>query len=73
MIVCLGGPSTKFILQTETGITRLRGQWAEYCDGDLVIDVMPTFHPAYLLRNYTLQTRQQVWSDLKAAAERIGQ
>jgi DNA polymerase len=27
---------------------------------------MPTFHPAYLLRNYTRETRQAVWEDLKA-------
>jgi len=66
-IVALGGPAAKFLLDTELGITRLRGKWAKYRDGDIEVDVMPTFHPAYLLRNYTRETRERVWSDLKAA------
>jgi DNA polymerase len=70
-IVALGGPAAKFLLRSEVGITRLRGVWANYVDGELVIPVMPTFHPAYLLRNYTAETRRQVWHDLKAARDRI--
>jgi DNA polymerase len=35
------------------------------------IPVMPTFHPAYLLRNYTVETRAKVWSDLKMAMSRL--
>jgi uracil-DNA glycosylase family 4 len=66
VIVTLGGPATKTLLQTTVGITRLRGTWNEYHG----IPVMPTFHPAYVLRNYTKQTRQQVWKDLKAARAR---
>lgn len=73
-IVALGGPSAKFLLQTQDGITRLRGQWASWIDpdGGLEVPVMPTFHPAYLLRNYTPQTRGQVWSDMQAVMARIG-
>ena len=71
VIVALGAPSAKFILQTGDGIGRLRGQWAQYKDGDLVVDVMPTFHPAYLLRNYTRDTREKVWSDLQAVMKRL--
>jgi uracil-DNA glycosylase len=33
--------------------------------------VMPTYHPAYLLRNYTQETRGQVWNDLQAAMARL--
>jgi DNA polymerase len=73
VIIALGGPSAKFLLETDVGITRLRGQWSEYIDGDLRIDVMPTFHPAYLLRNYTRDTRQKVWSDLQAALARVAE
>jgi DNA polymerase len=73
VIVALGGPATKFMLDTDTGITRLRGTWAEFDAGGLVVDVMPTFHPAYLLRNYTRETREKVWSDLQAAMSRIGE
>lgn len=72
VIVSLGGPATKLLLETKTGITRLRGQWASYQAGGLNVRVMPTFHPAYLLRNYTRQTREQVWSDLCAVMDELG-
>ena len=67
VIVTLGSPATKYILQTTTGITRLRGNWGEYRG----IPVMPTYHPAYLLRNYTTQTRQEVWSDMQLAQTKL--
>ncbi|MCZ6734880.1 MAG: uracil-DNA glycosylase [Planctomycetota bacterium] len=66
VIVGLGSPATKWLLGTNQGITRLRGQWAAYTDGALSIPVMPTFHTAYLLRNYTAETRARVWSDMQA-------
>ncbi len=76
-IVTLGGPATKLILQTEVGITKLRGSWASWVPptwlaGATPVDVMPTYHPAYLLRNYTAQTRAEVWSDLRQVMERLG-
>ena len=71
VIVSLGNPATKWMLRTDMGITHLRGVFAWYEDGDLRIPVMPTFHPAYLLRNYTVQTRKQVWSDMQAAVKRV--
>lgn len=75
VIVTLGGPATKLLLATEEGITRLRGIWASWTGltGDLEpIAVMPTYHPAYLLRNYTPKTRGEVWADLKAVMGRLG-
>ena len=33
---------------------------------------MPTFHPAYLLRNYTNETRKQMWSDVQKVVELLG-
>jgi len=71
VIVALGGPATKWLLDTKIGITNLRGQWGLYRDDELAIDVMPTFHPAYLLRNYTRDARQKVWSDLQAVIKRL--
>lgn len=73
VIVALGGPATKVLLDTTTGITRLRGQWGVWNDpdGGLSIDVMPTFHPAYLLRNYTQEVRGQMWSDVQQARQRM--
>jgi DNA polymerase len=76
-IVTLGGPATKLLLATELGITRLRGAWANVRLGSAEgtpfdVPVMPTFHPAYLLRNYTPETRRQVWEDLKKVLELLG-
>ncbi len=70
VIVTLGGPATKFILNTTTGITRLRGKWGEY-NG---IPVMPTFHPSYVLRNGGDRSplRREVWSDIKQVLEKLG-
>ncbi len=67
VIVTLGSPATRTLLSTKIGITRLRGQWHEFRG----IAVMPTFHPAYLLRAYTTENRHNVWNDLKAARARI--
>ena len=67
VIVTLGSPASKYILETTTGITRLRGKWGAYKG----IPVMPTYHPAYLLRNYTTETRSQVWSDMKQVVEKL--
>jgi len=71
VIVTVGGPASKMVLNTDTGITRLRGTWYRYDAVDPPIPVMPTFHPAYLLRSYTRENRQKVWSDLQQVIERL--
>lgn len=75
VIVTLGNPATKGLLQTRTGITRLRGTWQKLPnlgEGLWGVPVMPTFHPAYLLRSYTLDNRRKVWSDLQQVMEFLG-
>ena len=67
VIVALGSPATKTLLQTKAGITSLRGRWGSFRG----IPVMPTFHPAFLLRKYTVENRLAVFADLKAARARI--
>ncbi len=69
VIVTLGSPATKTLLKTKTGITKLRGQWHDWCG----IPLRPTFHPAYLLRAYTPDNRRKVWEDLKAARSILDQ
>ncbi len=66
VIVTLGATPLRELLGVPGGITRLRGQWQRL---DLLggIPVMPTFHPAYVLRQYTDDVRRAVWEDLKAA------
>jgi DNA polymerase len=52
VLVTLGNPSTKALLKTQDGITKLRGSWRDYVTpSGITIPVMPTLHPAYLLRN----------------------
>ena len=68
-IVALGRPATSLLLGREVSITRVRGSWHEYRG----IPLMPTFHPAYLLRQYTPENRRVVWEDLKAALARSRQ
>jgi uracil-DNA glycosylase len=85
-IVTLGLPATKLILATtiEDADSRTMGSmrsiWAEFKhpnatnpDGSPVtVPVMPTYHPAYVLRNYTDETRAKVWSDLKKVMDKLG-
>ncbi len=66
-IVSLGKPATSTLLGRPVAITKTRGLWQAWSG----IPVMPTFHPAYLLRNYTRETRQAVWDDLRAVKARI--
>jgi uracil-DNA glycosylase family 4 len=68
-IVALGRPATSLLLGREVPITKVRGTWHEYRG----IPLMPTFHPAYLLRQYTPENRSVVWEDLKAALARSRQ
>ncbi|MEM9176300.1 MAG: uracil-DNA glycosylase [Myxococcota bacterium] len=67
VIVTLGKPAASLLLDREIAITRLRGQWQDYHG----IPLMPTLHPAYVLRQYTAENRRAVWEDLKAAWERV--
>ncbi len=69
VIVTLGSVATKYILNTNDDISRLRGQWGEF----RTIPVLPTFHPAFLLRYYTTENRQQVWNDMQKVISKLGQ
>ena len=65
VIVTLGKFAAQTLLRTDTPITRLRGQWREYVG----IPLMPTFHPAYLLRNPA--EKKSAWTDLQAVMARF--
>lgn len=72
VILTVGGPAAKLLLGTDTGITRLRGTWHTYDQANPPIPVMPTFHPAYLLRSYTKENRAKVWADLQQVMAKLG-
>lgn len=67
VLVTLGNCATKTLLRTKVGITKLRGTWMTYHG----VPVMPTYHPAYLLRSYTETNRKAVWSDMKQVLEKL--
>jgi uracil-DNA glycosylase family 4 len=63
VIVALGKFAAQTLLAVETPISRLRGNWFEYRG----VPLMPTFHPAYLLRNPS--SKRDVWEDMKLVRE----
>lgn len=68
VIVTLGLPSTQYILRTKLSMSKLRGQWQSWRG----IKIMPTYHPAYVLRSYTKETREAVWGDLRLVLAELG-
>ena len=71
VLVTLGNPSTQTLLGTREGIMRTRGRWFDYDTGTRVIRVLPTFHPAYLLRSPAY--KRLAWQDLLAIAKVLRQ
>ena len=68
IIVTVGGSTTKFLLNTKLGITKLRGKWFKYQD----IPVMPIYHPSYILRNGGEKSslKKQLLDDLKLVTQK---
>lgn len=69
VIVTLGNPSTQAILATREGIMRTRGRWVDYDTGRRTIRALPTFHPAYLLRQPSY--KRLSWQDLSAVSRAL--
>ena len=68
-IVALGGTALKGLMGPSEGITKARGSWRLYRGQT---PLMPTFHPAYVLRQPTREVKAQVWSDLQQVLQRLG-
>jgi uracil-DNA glycosylase family 4 len=68
VIVALGATAVEGLLGKTAGITRLRGHWQAYRGTPL----MPTYHPAYLLRNQAMTEKRKVWEDMLAVMEKLG-
>ncbi|MBX7148413.1 uracil-DNA glycosylase [bacterium] len=66
VIVCLGKFAAQTLLQTEIPITKLRGDFRDF----MGIQFMPTYHPAFLLRNPDM--KKFVWEDLKKVMILLG-
>lgn len=65
IIVCLGALAARTLIDKNARITRIRGEWHEK-DGILI---MPTFHPAALLRDPS--KKRPVWEDMKKVKEAL--
>ena len=75
VLVTLGAPASKTVLNTAESIGKLRGRFHEYhlqgaADEGATIPVMPTYHPAYLLRSPG--EKGKAWSDLQMVMKRLG-
>jgi uracil-DNA glycosylase family 4 len=68
VIVTLGNVPLKALFGVD-GITKLRGSWRVYKGS---IPVMPTYHPAYVLRTPTPQVKGEVWKDLREVLRQLG-
>jgi uracil-DNA glycosylase len=82
-IVALGLPATRVMLNnTVDPMAKLRGRWHDWTrpggmfssgqEWDGRVPIMPTYHPAFLLRAYTAENRAKVWSDLRLVMDRLG-
>ena len=70
VIVALGSFAAKMLLDTKTGITALRGKFHDFAltkQNDNAPVIMPTYHPAYLLRNPN--AKKEVWEDMQQVME----
>ncbi|MAY75304.1 MAG: uracil-DNA glycosylase [Phycisphaerae bacterium] len=78
VIVTLGLPATRLLLDTSDAMGRMRGSWHVFPPPTAPLDdmpeiaVMPTYHPAFLLRSYTSENRSKVWSDLQQVMDKLG-
>jgi len=75
VLVALGAPAAKTLLNTAQSIGKLRGRFHDYfpggaLDAEAAIPVMPTYHPAYLLRNPA--DKGKTWEDLQMVMARLG-
>ena len=66
-IVALGATAVDGLLGKTLGITKLRGNWQTYRGTPL----MPTYHPAYLLRNQAMSEKRKVWEDILKVMEKL--
>lgn len=72
VLVTLGNPSTKLLLNTQTGIMRMRGNWAVHTTPEgMAIPTLPSLHPAYLLRNPA--HKKLAWRDFLAIQAKLSE
>lgn len=68
VLVALGATAMEGLFGRAVSITKTRGHWHTFRQ----IPVMPTYHPAYLLRNQSLRVKREVWEDMLQVLEKLG-
>ena len=72
LLVTLGNVPTQALFSTSQGITRMRGKWFTWDrPGGGTIPLLPTFHPAFLLRSPS--QKREAWMDLLAAKKKLSE
>jgi len=69
LIILLGAVAARHVVGVTDGIMKLRGRWLEYRVGDVMVPLMPTLHPAYLLRQPA--HKKLAWRDLQAVRDKM--
>jgi len=69
VMILLGGTSVRHVMGRSDGIMKTRGRWLEYNAAGRMVPVMPTLHPAYLLRQPA--HKKLAWRDLLAVEQKI--
>ncbi len=69
VIILLGAVAARHVVGVSDGIMKLRGRWMEYRVGDRMVPLMPTLHPAYLLRQPA--HKKLAWRDLQSVRSRL--
>jgi DNA polymerase len=74
VIVALGAHAARTLLDSDLPIGQLRGRFHEYrfSENAPPAKLMPTYHPAYLLRNYSYDNRKRVWEDMMKVLSELG-
>jgi len=73
IIVALGAHAARTLLESTEAIGRLRGRFHEFYPSPMhePIKLVATYHPAYLLRNYTQDSRRRVWDDMQLVLKEL--
>jgi uracil-DNA glycosylase family 4 len=69
IIILLGAVAARHVVGVSDGIMKLRGRWLEYRVGERMVPLMPTLHPAYLLRQPA--HKKLAWRDLQAVRDKM--
>lgn len=69
LIILLGAVAARHVVGATDGIMKLRGRWLEYRVGERMVPLLPTLHPAYLLRQPA--HKKLAWRDLQAARDKM--